>query len=282
MTDLTCQKCTAATNGVVLCSRCQHTARRALFNVAAYHADLFTLPAQSFGVRRANRVADPTGSAVSLASGTDPIEDAADSTKTMLTGWLRRVVDTKPSAFMPNQDTVDVLAKVLTQQLPHIATLDWAGQFVRELLALELRLRRIVEANKGRWYAGVCGTITDPETGAYCTRVLYADPDEDFVRCPVCRTTWPVKDRRQILLEQARDVETNIAVIARAALALLDGEPSAARLEARIQKWADRGKLERRGHVDLDGHVRKVYRVGDVLDLLLTDPRSSAIRNRSA
>lgn len=281
MSNLTCLHCTADTNGVVLCSRCQTTAGKALSNISAYHADLFSLPAQTFGLRRSNRVSDPTGSAVSLAAASDPIEDAVAATRNLLATWVRVLLDDRPQLHAP-ADHVEAMGRLLGQQVRSIATLEWAGEFLREVLALELRLRRIVEANKGRWYAGVCGTVLDPETGVFCTRVLYADPEVDHVWCPVCRTTWPVRDRRLILLEQARDVETNIAVIARAALALLDGEPSAARLEARIQKWADRGKLERRGHVDLDGHVRKVYRVGDVLDLLLADSRSSAFRDRSA
>lgn len=280
MSTLTCQHCTAPTNGVVLCSRCQHTARRALFNVRAYHEDLFNLPTQVFGTRRANRVSDPTGSAVGLAS--DPIEDAAADARRILLHWMRRVVQDAQRAHMPNSDSVDVLVRVLTQQLHAIAKLDWAGQFLTELVALEHQLRRVIEGHNGLWCAGPCGTVLDAETGAFCNRVLYADPDKPDVRCPVCGTVWPAAERRRILLERARDVETNIAVIARAALTLLDGEPSAARLEARIQKWADRGKLERRGSVDLDGHVRKVYRVGDVLDLLLDDTRSRPVSGRSA
>ncbi len=105
----------------------------------------------------------------------------------------------------------------------------------------------------------------------FCTRVLYADPDSDYVRCPVCRTSWPVKERRAVLLTEARDVETNVATIARALVSLLDDEPSQARLQDRIQKWADRGKIERRGHLDTDGRVRKTYRLGDVLDTLMSD-----------
>lgn len=277
---MTCKWCQAeVTNGLALCSRCQHTGRRALFNVTAYHADLFTLPAQTLGVRYGHKVSDPTGSAVSLASVSDPIEDVAAATKAMLTRWLRRLVDDRPRAFMPNEGTVEVLAKVLTQQLHAIAGCAWAGEFVTELLALERRLRRTVEANKGLWYAGVCGT--DTETGAYCTRVLYADPDKDQVRCPVCRTVWPVTERRRILLEAARDEVTNVATIARACAVLLGDQTSQAKLERRIQNWIDRGDIERRGSRDIDGRLRKVYRVGDVLDMLL-DTRQKATTERTA
>lgn len=268
MSTLTCQHCTAPTEGVVLCARCLRTACTALDKLASYHADLFSLPARPAGVRRSHRVADPTGSAVSLASVSDPIEDAAAATKAMLVGWVRVLLDDRPQLHAP-ADNVQAMARLLAQQLRSIATLGWAGEFLREVLSLELRLRRIVETNKGRWYAGVCGTVTDSESEAFCTRVLYADPEQSQVRCPVCRTSWPVAERRRILLDLARDEVTNVASIARACAVLLGEEASQAKLERRIQNWIDRGDIERRGHLDIDGRVRKVYRVGDVLDMLI-------------
>lgn len=280
MSHLTCLHCTAATDGVVLCARCQHTARRALSNVSAYHADLFSLPATRSGLRRSNRVADPTGSAVAVASYDDPIEDAAVAAKNALVGWVRALIEDRPTVYAP-ADTVHALAWLLGQQVRSIATLEWAGEFVADVIRLEVRLRRIVEANKGRWYAGVCGAVLDETTSAFCTRVLYADPDGVDVRCPVCRTTWPVAERRRILLDLARDEETNVATIARACAVLLGDQTSQAKLERRIQNWIDRGLIERRGSRDVDGRVRKVYRVGDVLDLLL-DTRSEATAGRSA
>lgn len=169
------------------------------------------------------------------------------------------------------------IARRLGQHLRSIATLEWAGEFARDVVRLELDLRRFIERHRERWYAGVCGYIADEEQpDEYCTRVLYADPDAAEVRCPVCRTSWPVAFRREVLLAEARDVETNVATIARALVVLLDEEPSQARLEARIQKWIARGKLERRGHIDTDGRVRKTYRLGDVLDLLLATPTEAA------
>lgn len=272
----TCLHCTAPTAGMTLCARCQHTGHRALANIPAYHADLFSLPDVAAGMRKAAKVADPTGNAVGQTVS-DPVGDAAADAKDTLKRWTRRLVKDRPGqarAFYPEHDTVETLARVLGQHLPKIATTDWADEMLRELTKLEVRLRKIVEANKGRWYAGVCGAVLDEDTGAFCTRILYADPEASEVRCPSCRMMWPVAERRRVLLELARDTETNIATIARALLVLLvriDGNTSQAKLERRIQNWADRGKLERRGSVDLDGNVRKTYRLGDVLDLLLEE-----------
>lgn len=280
MSTLTCLHCGAGTNGVVLCTPCQHTARKALANLANYHADLFNLPAQSFGSTRSNKVSDPTGNSVAVMSAASPIEDAAAEAKTMLVTWVRALIDDRPQVYAPI-DTVAALTHLLGQQMRTIATLGWAGDLLRDLLTHERKLRRVIEANKGKWYAGPCGKVLDEETGAYCTRVLYADPADSQVRCPVCRTTWPVTERRHILLNQARDKVTNVASIARACAVLLGDGTSQAKLERRIQNWVDRGKLERQDSLDLDGRVRKVYRVGDVLDLLNGDATRRA-EGRSA
>lgn len=285
MSTLNCRHCSApSTNGVVLCARCQTTARKALSNISAYHADLFSLPGRVFGVRGGSRISDPTGSAAAL-SVRDQIDDEAAATKSSLVVWMRRLVRDHHRAFYPTEDTVDALTRVLVQQLRSIATMEWAGEFIADVLGIEKRLRKTVESNKGLWYAGVCGKVldpdADPETAEFCTRVLYADPDKDRVFCPVCRTTWPVIERRRILLGAARDEVTNVATIARACAVLLGDQTSQAKLERRIQNWIDRGLIERRGSRDVDGRLRKVYRLGDVLDML-TDTLSGATGGRSA
>lgn len=267
---MTCSYCTAeTTNGLALCARCQRTIARALGNITSYHADLYTLAPPPAGVRRKSDTKDPTGSAVARVNASDPVEDLADRTRNVLSTWMRALVDDRPGVTWP-ANTVPAMAQRLGQHLRSIATVSWAEAFARDVVRLELDLRRFVSANKQRWYAGVCGWIAEPtKPEEFCTRVLYADPDEALVRCPVCRITWPVAERRQILLDEARNVETNVATIARSLSVLLDNEPSQAKLERRIQNWVDRGKIERRGHIDTDGRVRKTYRLGDVLDILI-------------
>lgn len=275
---MTCQHCDAkTTNGLALCDRCQYTLARACENIRSYHADLFTIAPPPSGVRRRGEETDPTGSAVLRLNASDPAEDLADRARNALSTWVRCLLEDRPQLRAP-ANTVEAMARLLAGRSATIATLPYAGEIARELTRLEWDMRRFIEANKQRWYAGVCGHIEDPDAPeAYCTRVLYADPEADFVRCPVCRTTWPVKARRAVLLEEARNVETNVATIARALATLLDDQPSVATLQARIQKWCDRGVIDRRGHLDFDGRVRKTYRLGDVLDTLLSGgPRRSA------
>lgn len=270
-TGLVCLNCGAQTDGVVLCGRCVTTTDRALTNIEGYVRDLLDLPSGTFGLRRAKRVADPTGECAASASSADPIEQAADDTKELLEEWVTRLIRARPQLRYPAEEGVDDLIKLLRQQMRSIIILDWAGDFMRAMTRAEGQLRRLLAARKGRRYAGVCGHVLDEENGDFCTQVLYAVLDSDKVWCPACNTTWPLAERRQILLDAARDQETNVATIARALVALLDDQPSQSRLERRIQNWIDRGKLERRGHVDVDGKVRRTYRLGDVLDLLLDD-----------
>jgi hypothetical protein len=270
MTSTTCQGCTAATEGTTLCARCTHTAERALANLAGYYLDLIALPATTPGVRRAHQVSDPTGNGAA-GRPADPIEEAADRAKDTLDRWVRRLLLARPYLHYPSDEDVEPLARLLAQQVRAISTTRWAGEFFREVTQLEVQLRRLLATRRGRRYAGVCGNVLDEGTGDFCTQVLYADPDSDQVRCSACRMTWPLAERREILLALARDQETNVATIARALVALLDDQPSQSKLERRIQNWIDRDKLERRGHVDIDGKVRKTYRLGDVLDLLLED-----------
>jgi hypothetical protein len=218
----------------------------------------------------------------------------------MLVGWVRVLVDERPQLGYPS-DTVKSLAGFLTANLRTIATLEWAGEMVRESLIFEHRLRRIIERSKGQWYAGICSNELEPERphdahsclctchlgldigcdieggcgrelstieAVYCSRDLYAQPGATYVKCPSCRAQWRVAERRHILLEEARDTLLPVTVIARAALTLLDGEPSLARLDARLRKWIERGKLDDYGVRVIAGQPRRVYRMGDVIDTL--------------
>lgn len=307
-TGSTCQHCAATTsNGLVLCKTCQTTAKVGAENVAAYHRDLLGIGGQVSLVRRATGVSDPTGSAVSATERDDSNapDVAASETRTALVGWVRALVDDRPQVAMP-RDTVDAMTAVLVKRTTTIATLAWAGDYVKDILGLEKRLRLIVQRSKGHWYAGVCLAQLVPERphdrtscacschlvadsgpavcdvpggcgpefatipGEYCDRDLYAIPGAADVWCLACRTKHSVQSRRAALLEEARESLLPLGVIAQVCVTLLDGEPSVARLHKRIQKWTERGDLEDLGvRVLEDRRPHRVYRLGDVLDTLI-------------
>jgi len=304
VTGLKCLHCSApSTNGTVLCKKCLTTVEHALANVGAYHADLLGLGAEVVRIRSRGGVSDPTGTAASRADARPPADApdfAAAETKSMLVTWTRVLIDDRPQLAYPH-DTVKSLTGFLARHLRTIATLEWADELARDSLTYEQRLRRIIERSKGRWYAGVCAAeleaarvhdsrscicachlgadrACDIEGGCgreyptipavYCSRGLYAQPGSTYVKCPECGAQWRVSERRHILLEEARETLLPVSVIARAALTLLDDEPSLAKLDARLRQWVKRGELEDYGVRVILGQPRRVYRLGDVIDTL--------------
>lgn len=267
MSRLTCAHCQATTEGVVLCKRCRTTAAVSLEAIAANHADLFTFGSTPAPVRRRSGRSDPTGSAASRGDDRGSrIEDAAAETRAMLNGWVQRLIQTKPDLHAPRD--VSAMTALLTQHLRTIATAAWAGEFLAELLTYERRLKRLLSGNRGHWYAGICAARTGPEPDDWCPADLFVTPGEDVVRCRGCGTRWSVDQRRAEVIAQARDTLLPVALIARAAVSLLEGEPSQQRLEARLRKWVERGDLDDYGVRVLEGRPRRVYRLGDVIDRL--------------
>lgn len=268
MSELSCRHCHARTNGVVLCRRCRTTAEVSLATIVNSHEALFSLGITVPRVRRRSGPSDPTGNAIG-AGDTESldIETAAAETTVMLTGWVRVLVDDRPQLWWPG-DSVRATAEFLAKNLRTISVLEWSGEFVRDLLSTERRLARIIGRNQGHWYAGVCAGVTGPGPDDWCPADLFISPGDTYVRCKVCGTRWSVAQRRAQVLEQARDSLLPVAVIARAAVSLLAGEPSQQRLEARLRKWVERGQLEDYGVRVLEGRPRRVYRLGDVIDRL--------------
>lgn len=275
MSGLQCRHCTAATsNGLALCKACQTTTRVSLENIAAYHPDLFSLGGPAIRVRtRCGGVSDPTGNAAAREKTDDNAADfLAARTRNELHGFVRMLIEDRPGVSLP-PDTVVAMAACLARHLPSIATTEWAGVMVHDLLVLERLLRERVEQGKGRWYAGICSAPlagTDPVE--YCERDLYAIPGTSYVRCPACRTDHSVTERRTILLAEARETLLPLTTIAQVCVTLLEGEPSVERLYQRIHKWTKRGDLEDYGVRVLDDRrAHRVYRLGDVLDTLIGD-----------
>lgn len=307
----TCVHCTAPTgNGVMLCPACRTATTTALTNIATYHGDLLSIGGPTArGRRRPGAVSDPTGGAVVREdTERDPADYVAAETRNLLATWTRALIDEHPGDFRFPADTVAAMATFLGRHIGSISTLEWAEEFVRQVLELERRLRRIVERGKGRWYAGICSAETEPERrhdgdscgcachqgqacdvpggcapevdvieAVHCDRDLYAVPGSSYVRCPRCGTQHPVAQRRNILLTEAHETKLPLSVIANVCVTLLDEEPSVGRLFARLRRWASNGTLV---WADNDGPTR-LYRVGDVLELMTrhaADPRGWARR----
>lgn len=302
---MTCKHCTAkVTNGLALCARCQQTLTVALVNVAAYHADVLRIrPGERVKVRSTFVSTPPP----SIRGAYDPISAAASVVDNMLATWCRVLAGDRPEAGKPPTDATRQCAW-LERHVRSIVTLDWAAELLRDLMSAERRLQRILDRSDTGWYAGKCGTVLedarvhdattclcachqgaqcDIEGGCgsevtmiapvVCERGLYASPGHGWIRCPECGTTHDAGQRRETMMAEARDQLAPVSVIARIVVGLVDTEQSVERLTNRIDQWVTRDLLHDLGVRVLDGRPRRVYRVGDVFDLVQRNmPRDEA------
>jgi hypothetical protein len=268
----TCMSCTAETsNGLALCKRCQQTLTESLVNTAAYYGDVDRIkPGQRVKVRSAYQSTPPPG----LLEPRDPIADALDHVAVIVFGWCQNLEDDRPVQPMPA--TTERRCGWLESHAPTILTLEWAGELLREMLDCERMLRRILDRADTGWYAGECGNEVGRETTddgdvlpVNCERHLYGTTGTSWVRCPECGRTWDASERRSKMIADARNEHAPVSVIAAATVGLMDGEHSVKRLANRIDQWVKRERLTSMGvRVLADGKPHRVYRLGDVFDLL--------------
>lgn len=272
MNETTCRACTAAvTNGLSLCARCQQTLTVALVNVAAFYADVLRIqPGQRVRVRSAYQSTPPPVSGVTI----DPVTVTTCHVDAIVIGWVRNLEDDRPGI---DQSPTEITAACgwLERQVPTIVTLEWAAELLREMRDCEHRLQRLIDRSDTGWYAGQCGheigreEVDGEVVAIICPRNLYGTVGTSWVRCPECGRTWDASQRREVMIREARDHHAPVSVIARAVVGLLDTETSVQKLANRIDQWVSRKRLHTMGvRVLEDGKPHRVYRIGDVFDLL--------------
>lgn len=276
-----CLHCGAETsNGLALCDLCRTAASKALEFIPIYFRNLARWRPGRAGTR------EVPGSRVlydgtTRGSGTgDRISDTLDEANTMLVTWARCLSDDRTfvqpytlrdavltgsiseqtaaelADDIPRQ--VALLCSAFDQHLTSISTLDWTGEFVRDLGGHEQRLRELTETYVPGWYAGAC---------RMCGASTYVVPGLTWVTCGACGATTAARDRLPIILAEARDWIAPPMRIAEALVALIDTEESARRLHKRISKWGERERIPEHRRRDRDGDPvgPKRYRLGDVL-----------------
>jgi hypothetical protein len=296
-----CLNCDAETsNGLALCELCQRFASTVFDALPIYFRNLARWKPGRAGSRPVpgSRVlydgvirGDETG---------DRISDRLDEAANALTTWARALVKDRPHFPRPLtfadavlvEDPSPEVAESLTDDpamtaaglcaafahhLTSIATLEWCGEFVRDLTRHEAVLRGLTESAVPGWYAGACRQVAGfDELGAAerCGVSTYVVPGLTWVTCGGCGATTSARDHLEVILAEARDWVDRPKLIAGALVALLDGEQSVDRLYDRIRKWESLGWLESIRKLDEEGDETgpKRYRLGDVLDLVNTPP----------
>lgn len=290
-----CLHCHAETsNGLALCELCQQLATTSLDVLPVYYRNLARWRPGRTGSRPVpgSRVLYD-GIPASTGSG-DRISDRLDEASNALTTWARALADARPylqrlvnrlaaareAEHIDEAQAVAWLCKGFAKFLPSIATLDWAGEFVRELARHEAALRRLTETLIPGWYAGAC---------RHCQSSTYVVPGLRWNTCSGCGAYTNARDHLDVVLDEARDWIARPKALAEAIVALVDTEESIARLQNRIWQWAHQGVLTPVHRTTRDymwddetesmivaevtvGHPR--YRLGDVLELVLRDTRT--------
>lgn len=275
-----CDHCQAeVTNGLSLCENCQQTLSIALVNVAAFHKDVLRIqPGERVKVRGAYQSTPPPA----IEPAHDRISAAADYVSAVVFGWVQNLEDDRPGIPSGPLDT-SARCGWLESYRVTIATLGWGAEILREMLECEQMLQRILDKADTGWYAGICGNEIGRETDERgnvttldCPRNLYGTQSASYVRCPECGRQWQTKERRDTMMREAREEVAPVRVIARIVVGLMDGEVSVERLTRRIEKWIDNGTLKDLGTRVLDGRPRKVYRLGEVFDLVNKPKKAAA------
>lgn len=272
----TCQHCGAETsNGLALCELCQRFTTSALEHLPIYFNNLSRWRPGRAGSRpvpgsrvlydghdrghgtgdRISDRLDEVGTA--LMERADKLADA----RPYLRRLLDRLADAEEADRVDDAEIAAWLCKGFARHLPAIATLDWAGEFVREIAHHESTLRRFTEEYVPGWYAGAC---------RHCEAGTFAVPGLTWITCGGCGATTYARDHLEAVLAEASDWIAPPKRLAEAVVALVDTEMSVERLHKRIAKWGERDQLTIHRRLDADGDETgpKRHRFGDVLDNL--------------
>lgn len=279
-----CLHCGAETsNGLALCELCRRYAEDCLASLPVYFRNL----------SRQRRPGRPNGSLGGGGGYSD--EDSTPSPAPALgraandiDTWSRLLADDR-GIDLPDgtteAETFTALCALLAERITSVATLEWAGQFVRDLTRHDRALRALTDTLVPGWYAGGCKR---------CGAANYVVPGLAWVTCGGCGVSTFARDHLETVLDEAREWVARPKPIAEAVVALIDTEQSVERLHKRISKWGETRTVKRKVKLE-DGRTEVVkvtippritsqrrrdgegdevgpkrYRLGDVLDLLLS------------
>jgi hypothetical protein len=189
---------------------------------------------------------------------------------------VRKVATSRPQhaaviariATFAEERTVRLYCALLTKHVDTLTTLPWVSELLVGISDVERLLREETERAIPGWYAGAC---------QLCGIATHVVPGLTWVTCQGCGATTNVRDHLKVILKEARPWVARPKAIAESLVALLDAEHSADRLYGRIRKWESLGFIEPVRYLDEEGDPvgPKQYRLGDVLDRLVTSEKAS-------
>jgi hypothetical protein len=178
-----------------------------------------------------------------------------------LVRWVHRVSLSQPGA-VPPRNTVESESGWLLAAVPWFRVHPDGAVLAAELASLHARVLEAVDRPPDMVYLGVCSAVL---RGGECPEDIYSEWGEAYVRCRRCRTDHDVQARRDMLLSVIADQLATGPDIARG----LSGLDMAVTPE-RIRQWKHRKRIVVRAP---NHHGDPMYRVGDVIDLVLAENR---------
>jgi hypothetical protein len=167
--------------------------------------------------------------------------------------WVKEGLEAHPDLY-GNVHTTRELAYTLLALHGWLVTHPEGSEAIEELwLVVEQVCRPAIDRAPDKSYAGTCE----------CGEELYVLVGQAGILCPVCGSLRDVMAWRRAQLEAAADRLLTVAEMTRA-IAETGGETVS---RDRINGWIRRGRLLRTDH---DRGIA-LYRVGDVLDILVAD-----------
>lgn len=275
MSESFCKHCGATThNGLALCELCQAHGSDVFDRLPVYFRNLARWRPGRAGSRPVpgSRVLYD-GETREQDSG-DRITDALNEVGNTVSTWGRALADDR-GIELPDGDSEVVVftatCNLLSDHLTSIATLEWAGELIRDLDHHERRLRVLTTDAVPGWYAGGCGrriAMATTDGDGLCGAPTYVLPGLSIVTCQACGSTTFARDHLPAILNEARGWVARPMRMAEAIVALVDTELSVPRLHKRISKWGERDQIEA---VRATEYAPKRFKLGEVLDLLMNE-----------
>jgi hypothetical protein len=189
-----------------------------------------------------------------------------DLSRTLLRWWLVVQDVTPDSGYVCYGErtpaTVEAMVEYLLRYRGWFRANPAGADAVVDFSRITGKAKAVVDRPPDLVYLGICSMRTKTPDGVdECPEDLYAVHGKDVTVCRRCKNQHDVKHRQQILLNSVKDQLATASDISRG-LSGLDMVVTA----ERIRQWKTRGRIVPRGDAD-----RPLYRVGDVIDLIVAD-----------
>lgn len=260
-----CQHCTAPADAV-LCHPCTDALTELLAHVPGILEELDVALTRQAKLRpvRGLAIVDP----VSMPYNVSAAEQARD-VRSLLLPWVTRIREELGINVRPGHTGTAALARGLQNYTGFIRRMDGAAGFLWDLRAMVEDVRRVIDVRVEKVFVGTCRSVfnADGDRQPVCPEHLYAPSRNVEFTCGKCGTVHDVKSRQKQAIAASENRVLPPQMIARALTR--NGEPLNVE---RLYNWSKRGLLKPAATDPTTG--RKLYRVGDVLDVMVATDAS--------